>query len=225
MLFVTTIPYVALAVTRRTFPKILSWIILPYSTIVIFLLLFTDQVISGVVQLGFTYTAKKESLYFLFLLMIFVPTGYTYYVFQKKNDKANNFVYIKSRNIFIAFLPFGIIIIGALIAMQLGARINMLGILPVSIGVFTLAVAHNTCHKYIVDYTYWIPFSKKRQQMNKLVRPFISIQHDGLDPELKKEYNKLLTQHALELFDGNQTKAAEWLKVSQSWVSRNNKND
>jgi len=109
--------------------------------------------------------------------------------------------------------------------MQLGAKINMLGILPISIGAFTLAVTHNICHKYIVDYTYWIPFSKKRRQMNKLVKPFISIQHDGLDPELKKEYNKLLTQHALELFDGNQTKAAEWLKVSQSWVSRNNKNN
>lgn len=222
--FVSIIPYIALSVTHRNIPSWLTWILLPYSAILTFLMLFTDSIISGVTPLGFTYTATKGPLYALFLILIFVSTGYTTHIFRKKNPGANNFVYIKSRNIYLSFLPFSIIIIGALIAMQLGAKINVLGILPVSIGIFTAAIANNIGCKYIVDYTYWIPFSKKRKKINRLVKPFISIQHDGLDPELKKEYNKILTQHALELFDGNQTKAAEWLKVSQSWVSRNNKN-
>ena len=222
--FMTIIPFIALMITRRAVPKILGVSFIVYNIILILLLLFSDLVINGVVQLGFTYTSTKGSAYFLFLLTIFASTGYTTYILHKRNKDVSAFTYIRARNISISFFPFSLVIIGALIAIQLGVKINVLGILPITIAIFTAAIADNICNKYITDYTYWIPFSKKRRQLNRLVKPFISIQHDGLDAELKKEYNKLITQHALELFDGNQTKAAEWLKVSQSWVSRNNKN-
>lgn len=216
------IPFLILSLVRKAIPKIFTLFILCLNSIVIVLLIFSDLIISGVRPLGITFTAIKGDFYWLFQMSVIFSVFFT--VFHLAKTIPDKFLQIRTRNLLIAFLPCGFFIILIIALMQAGLEINAIGFLPISTCIFLGAIINNICSKEIVDYSYWIPFSKKRREINKLIKPFIEIQSDGLDPELKKEYNKILTQHALELFDGNQTKAAEWLKVSQSWVSRNNKN-
>ncbi len=222
ILFITILPFIALYLTRRAISKQWTIAFVFYNFCIIFILLFTDLIIAGTTNIGFTYTANKGMLYPFFLAPIFLSLGFTVYTLQRKHSKSDGFISIRATNILLSCLPFVIFSILVIVAMQIGMKVNALGILPICFSLFIIGVVDNVCNKQIVDYSYWIPFSKKRREINKLIKPFIEIQSDGLDPELKKEYNKLITQHALELFDGNQTKAAEWLKVSQSWVSRNN---
>ena len=222
ILFVTILPFIALQLTRRTISKYWASAFIFYNCCIICLLLFTDQIISGITNINFTYTAERGVLYPLFLVPIFLSLGFTIYTLRRKHSKSDGFISIRATNILLSCLPFAIFSIVLIAAMQAGMKVNALGILPICFSLFIIAVVDNVCNKQIVDYSYWVPFSKKRREINNLIKPFIEIQSDGLDPELKKEYNKLITQHALELFGGNQTKAAEWLKVSQSWVSRNN---
>ncbi len=222
-IFISLIPFISLQLTRLPTRKAIIYSIIAFNSFVVLNLLFTDQIISGARQLGVNFTAIKGPLYWIFQTSVLASILFTFYILSRKN--VNSFISIRSKNILISFFPFAVFVLFLIVAMQLGIKINAIGILPICISIFVAAITHNICHKHIVDYSYWVPFSKKRRRVNQLIKPFIEIQTDGLDPELKKKYNKLITQHALELFNGNQTKAAEWLKVSQSWVSRNNRND
>jgi glucan phosphoethanolaminetransferase (alkaline phosphatase superfamily) len=218
------LPFMIARLTRYTISKFVFHAAVILYLAVFLLLLLTDAIIAGISHTGIIITRIPGSHYWLFQLLILSSIFYSLYILIKSKKVADGFLKIRTNNVLLSFSLVAIFVIFIIIAMQFFNGINAVGILPLVIALFVMGVVDNICNKNITDYSYWIPFSKKRRQLNKLIKPFIEIQSDGLDLELKKEYNKLITQHALELFDGNQTKAAEWLKVSQSWVSRNNKN-
>jgi hypothetical protein len=209
--------------TRFNMPKALLHFIIGLNVCVIYLLLASDLVISGATHTGIALTRVAGPYYWIFQISVISLILFCLYILFYIRRSADGFLKVRTNNLILSFALMAGFIIAIIISMQFIEGINAVGILPIFVALFVVGVIDNICNKHIVDYSYWIPFSKKRREINKLIKPFIEIQSDGLDPELKKEYNKLITQHALELFDGNQTKAAEWLKVSQSWVSRNNK--
>ena len=223
-IFISTLPFISLLLTRISVNTNIIRSAILVQVVVVGLLLFSDLIIAGAKPLGITFTAIKGDLYWLFQFTVIASIGITIYLLKRISFEKDYFLAMRANNILLSFVPFALFAVFLIFAMQVGVKINAIGFLPILISIFAAAITSNICKREIVDYRYWVPFSKKRREINKLIKPFIEVQADGLDPELKKKYNKLITQHALELFNGNQTKAAEWLKVSQSWVSRNNKN-
>lgn len=219
------LPFILAKIVRIKLPKLLLQLTILINVISLYLLTNTGAMIAGVDHTGITLTRVAGSYYWIFQLVVLLSMISSIGILIYGKKKSDGFVKIRANNVLLSFSFFAGFVIFIIIAMQFMEGINAAGILPICTTLFVMGVIDNVCNKNIVDYSYWIPFSKKRREINKLIKPFIEIQSDGLDPELKKAYNKLIAQHALELFDGNQTKAAEWLKVSQSWVSRNNKND
>ncbi len=217
------LPFLILQLTRKQLQKnYYIAALLLYFTILI-LLIFSNWLIKDIKLLGITFTVVKGNYYWLFQASVVSTIAFA--IYQLKSKVKDNFLQIRTNNILITFIPVAFFAIFIILLMQLGVQINAIGFMPICTSIFVAGITNNICHKQIIDYRYWLPFSKKRREINKLIKPFIEIQADGLDPDFKKEYNQMIAKHALELFGGNQTKAAEWLKVSQSWVSRNNKHE
>lgn len=219
------LPFIVAKIVRFKIPKTMISFGAASCALVVFLLAGSNKIIAGVDHTGITLTRIAGTHYWLFQVLVLTCIFSSLYILVIGKRKNNGFVKIRANNVLLSFSFFAVFVIFIIIAMQLSDGINAVGILPICITLFVMGVIDNICNENIVDYSYWIPFSRKRREINRLIKPFIEIQSDGLDPELKKEYNKMIAQHALKLFDGNQTKAAEWLNVSQSWVSRNNKHD
>jgi hypothetical protein len=220
---ISILPFMVANLARYSINVITTRAIVGLCILVCILLIATKSVIDGVDHTGIALTRIPGPYYWTFQVLVIGCIFYTLFILLTSRKQADGFLRVRTSNILLVFYfsaPFSIIIIAL---MQFFEGVNAVGLLPIFVAVFVVGITDNICNHKIVDYSYWIPFSKKRQDINKLIKPFIEIQSDGLDPEIKKEYNKLIAQHALELFDGNQTKAAEWLQVSQSWVSRNQK--
>jgi len=222
---ISMLPFIIAKLARYEIHKFILRFAIALNAVILFLLGSSSLIIAGVDHTGIALTRIAGEYYWLFQITVLGSIIYTLFILIKCRKTTDGFLKVRTNNILLSFSLFAAFIIFIIITMQFTDGINAVGILPIFITLFVMGIVDNICNKHIVDYSYWLPFSKKRREINKLIKPFIEIQSDGLDPELKKEYNKMITQHALELFDGNQTKAAEWLKVSQSWVSRNNKND
>lgn len=222
---ISLLPFIIAKLVRYKIHKILTKSIIVLNVLVLFLLAFSNSIIAGVNHTGIALTRVAGEHYWLFQVTVLGSIIYSLFILLRSRKTTDGFLRVRTNNILLSFSLFATFIIFIIATMQFFDGINAVGILPIFITLFVMGIVDNICNKHIVDYSYWVPFSKKRREINRLIKPFIEIQSDGLDPELKKEYNKMMTQHALKLFNGNQTKAAEWLNVSQSWVSRNNKSD
>lgn len=221
LLIVALLPFLMATFTRQKFPAVLAY---GFSLLVagtLLLLVSSDRIIAGASSTGIALTRVAGSLYWMFQLSVLFSIGYSLYLLYRARKFSDGFLKVRTNNILLSFLLVAVYVVGVLVAMQFVENINAVGLLPVCLAFFIFGVVDNVCSKEIVDYSYWVPFSKKRRQLNQLVRPLIAVKYDGMDADIKKEYNAFLANHALELFNGNQTKAAEWLNVSQSWVSRN----
>ena len=222
---ISILPFMIAKLTRHTLYKYIFHTVILCNIIVCYLLLGTDLIIKDVAHTGIALTRVAGEHYWVFQALVVSCIIFTLYILITSYKSSNGFIKIRTNNILIVFCLAATFSISIIVAMQFIEGMNAVGLLPLFVAIFVLGIVDNICSKHILDYEYWLPFSKKRREINKLIKPFIEIQSDGLDPELKKEYNKMIAQHALKLFNGNQTKAAEWLNVSQSWVSRNNKNN
>ncbi len=223
IVIISMLPFIIAKLARYEIHKIVFQLAIILNIFILFMLVASNAIIAGISHTGIALTRVAGEHYWIFQVTVLSSIFYTLVILIKCRKSTDGFLKVRTNNILLSFSLFAAFIVFIIITMQFTDGINAVGLLPICITLFVMGIVDNICNKNIVDYSYWIPFSKKRREINKLIKPFIEIQSDGLDPELKKEYNKLMTKHALELFDGNQTKAAEWLKVSQSWVSRNNK--
>ena len=220
---ISLLPLMIAKLTRLHIPKLVPPFLIGLNGYIFYLLIASDSIISGVNHTGIALTRIAGEHYWFFQVSaIFLVISCLYILLHVRNS-TDGFLKVRTNNLILSFALLAVFIPFVIVAMQFIDNLNAVGILPLLVALFVIGVVDNICNKHITDYSYWVPFSKKRREVSKLIKPFIQIQSDGLDLELKKEYNKLITQHALRLFNGNQTKAAEWLNVSQSWVSRNNK--
>lgn len=223
ILCISILPFMIARLTRYKIHKYILQTVILCNIITCYFLLGTDLIIKDISHTGIALTRIAGEHYWIFQALVVSCIIFTLHILITSYKSSSGFIKIRTNNILIAFCLAAIFSVSIILAMQFIEGMNAVGLLPFFVAIFVLGVVDNICSKHIVDYNYWLPFSKKRREINKLIKPFIEIQSDGLDPELKKEYNKMIAKHALKLFDGNQTKAAEWLNVSQSWVSRNNK--
>lgn len=72
----------------------------------------------------------------------------------------------------------------------------------------------------VYDLTCCLSFSKRRRLVNRLAKPFIAYYKKPIGVNIKGEYDDIVVKHALDLFNGNQTRAAAWLNMSQSRLPR-----
>ncbi len=216
------IPYIISLVVKFELPPILLMIYISSYVTTIVLFCFTDLIIEGAKYNGITFTRIPGDYYWIFQSLViscFTISILLLIYFLIKN-KDNFIIKAKLTNIILCCSGLTVFSISIVLIMPYFEKINAVGFLPILMGVFLLGLAHCVSRENIWDFTYWIPFSKRRRFINQLIKPLITIPEDGLEIDVKKEYDNIVIKHALQLFNGNQTKAAQWLKTSQSSISR-----
>lgn len=213
-------PFIVSRIINLKIHKLIYFIGFIFLALTIYLTYFSDLIIAGVSHTGINLTRVGGPFYWIFQLTVFASIGFTFNILIRANKNQEGLTKLKSKNITITYSLYAGYIIGIVALMIFFKGINATGILPIFMGILMLCLAKSISNKKILDLTYWLPFSKRRRLINRLVKPFITVYDDGLDIDIKKEYDNIVAMHALQLFNGNQTKAAVWLKSSQSWVSR-----
>ena len=216
-------PVVVAEINNSRQPSILDKISKPLVLSLILLVLCSDLIIAGTTHTGISLTRIAGPLYWLFQLIILTSITLTFYILVNACYTKDGLTKVKAESLTLSFVPYALFIVLIIALMAFFKGINAIGILPILMSLFMLALVKYSTGEKIHDLTYWVPFSKRRKLINQLARPFISVCEEGIEVDIKKEYDSIVAQHALQLFNGNQTKAANWLHTSQSWVSRNHK--
>lgn len=220
---IALLPFIAVEIVERRPNPYLTVIAITAGTAVVALLLFTRTIIADVTPMHYSLTRVPGPYYWVFQLSALLTVLFTVVTLAGARRSANLFVRAKATNLLLAFLPVFVFAVTVVIAMQMGLKFNAVGILPLCFVIYVAALLQHTDPHRIPDYTLYIPWSKKARLVRELTRHVRSINRDGVTPDARREYQDVLTQYALDIHGGNQTQAAQWLKVSQSWVSRKRK--
>lgn len=220
---ITILPYVALEVVEGRVNPYLAVIAVTAVATTTTMLLFSRLIIADAVPVHYSLTRVPGPYYWVFQVSALMAVLYTIVTLVTACRSQDIFIRAKATNLLLAFLPVFTFAVCIVVLMQMGYKINAVGILPLCMVIYVAALLQHLEDNSIPDYTLLIPWSKKARLVRRLTRHIRQVHREGLKEDTKNEYQHLLTQYALEIHDGNQTKAARWLKVSQSWVSRRQK--
>ncbi|MGH1439989.1 MAG: hypothetical protein ACRBBR_07775, partial [Cellvibrionaceae bacterium] len=155
------------------------------STFIAFILLFcaTDMIIIGAKYNGITFTRVAGEYYWFFQTLVLASFIYSiallvYFKIKKPLDFS---LRIKISNIFVCYIGVAIFCISIIFIMPHFERVNAVGILPILMGMFLFGLAHSVSRKNFIDFTCWLPFSKRRRMINRLIKPLITVCEDGVD--------------------------------------------
>jgi hypothetical protein len=220
---IALLPFIATELTEKGVNHYLTIIAIATTAAILSLLLFTRLIIADAAPVHYSLTRVPGSHYWMFQTSALLAVLFTVATLARACRSADRFIHAKATNLLIAFLPVFLFAFSVIIAMQMGLKVNAVGILPLCMLIYIVALTQNMHPEQIPDYTIFIPWSKKSRLIRKLTQHVRSVYREGMVHNTKREYQESLIDYALDIYDGNQTKAAQWLKVSQSWISRNRK--
>lgn len=220
---IALLPFIATELSEKGVNHYLTIIAIATIAAIIGLLLFTRLIIADVAPVNYSLTRVAGSHYWMFQTSAILAVLFTVATLLRARHSADLFIHARATNLLLAFLPVFLFVVCVIVAMQLGFKINAVGILPICMVIYVMALIQNMHSDSIPDYTLFIPWSKKSRLVRKLTKHVRHVHRQGLTHNTKREYQELLIDYALDIYEGNQTKAAQWLKVSQSWISRNRK--
>jgi hypothetical protein len=189
--------------------------------LITYLITGTDWIIEDYRRLQYTITRVPGEHYIIFQTIALTSALFCISILIKSHSRSNcQITRVKSDNLMIGFIPLAALVISVIIAMQMGAPINASGIAPLLLSIYAVAMAENIKPSDVVDWTIYIPWSKKARLARKLSKPFRVVNLKQSDSkELAKEYEQALIEYAVEVFE-DRKKAAAWLNVSQSKISK-----
>lgn len=220
---IALLPFIATELAERGINQYLTVIAIAAIAAVFCLLLFTRLIIADVAPVHYSLTRVAGSHYWMFQTSALLAVLFTVVTLARARGAADLFIHAKATNLLIAFLPVFLFAVCVIIAMQMGFKVNAVGVLPLCMVIYVIALIQNMQPGCIPDYTIFIPWSKKARLIRSLTKHVRNVYREGMVHNTKREYQELLIDYALDIYGGNQTKAAQWLKVSQSWISRNRK--
>lgn len=206
------IPRIIYELARSSIPKKIDQIILIASIVVFILLFFSNMIVAGVGHTGITLTKVAGPLYWVFQLSVLASVILTLWILFKAKKRSTNLTYLKFNNLILTFLLYSGYFVFIIFIMLFLNSINAAGVLPIFTSIFLLCLARSLRTDKTIDLSYWIPFSKRRRLINRLVKPLITVCEDGASIQTETEYDDIVRQHALDLFKGDQAKAAHWLE-------------
>ena len=193
----------------------------------VFMILFTDLIISGISITPYSVTRVPGELYFL-LRYIFV--GFSIPIIALlitsslwKNVDRN---VIRSRLLLLSFSPLLISLLIIFAMMENGAQINASLVLPIGSAFLFLVMIHTERSQDLFKLLIKIPYTNENLSYKKIIREiqeFLTSTSSG-DQASLKSLTATLEQHiinmAVEASNGSQVKAAALLKTSTSSICR-----
>jgi hypothetical protein len=161
------------------------------------ILFVTDLIISGYYSIGYSITAHREQYYFAYqayvIGLIIVSLILLIKTYLSSNDKT-----LKAQCFYLSlgFLAPFLTIFTVTILMQLGYKINMLMLLPISTAIFVIFVVKCENEHKLIDMKRLLPWSKENKfsaQVNLIANRFAESELDL--KAANKEFERLLLLH------------------------------
>ncbi len=195
------------------------------ASILCYVALFTELVISGVTSIGYSVTRVPGEFYWLGqvypLLMLATSLATLIYRYRKSLDQ---FTKLKIVYILIAlfFLALPIIIVVTLMA--LGFAINASFIFSTGVIMFLPWISYSMRSKDLFDVRVWLPFSK-RKALRKALNNELVVARDGKEMSAKERKNNhervIILKALLDYTDlSNQKEIAKKIGISESSFSK-----
>lgn len=188
------------------------------SVIGVALSLFTNQILTGLSSLGYSYTAIQGSGYGLFLAtsvtamalaIAGISTGLT-----SENDKRQQ---ERSMMALIAFFPVALAALGVLGMMALGIKINGLVALPLGSALFLSILVYGERKHGLTDLKKVVPGTRQKQTINRISDLFSEYALGKTDyyPAID-EIEKLMVAYVHDKHEGNISRTADHMGISRS---------
>ena len=205
----------ALSVSK-TGTQLVTSALIAVSTILSILLLFTDVLIAGLYSIGYTITAVKGPLYWLFAtyMLTFLSSSFmvTFYGYKRAETKIDS---VRCLHSILALAPLalvGILILSFNIA---NIEINATGLIPIATTLFLIIVLKTESKHKLSDLRRVLPLSAERKTTDKLMGLLDSyIQNSNQSnvyKELQDGIEKEIIEYSLKKCGGNVTSTAKMM--------------
>ncbi len=201
----------------------LRWVresILIISCIVGVLILTTNLVVSGYESIGYSVTAMKGDFYSLFQLpaltflistIVFLIMGY--------NNATKPSTKVTCLYTLFALLPFVFGVVGVIVLMAFGYKINAMMVIPIASTLFILITLKTEFRHKITDIRRLLPFSNERRATAEMLQVMSKYaMQDISHKELMRDIEKICLKYKVVVNDGNVAKTAGSMDLPRSSV-------
>lgn len=215
----TCFPLLAHELTERPINPYLLLTGIFAAACIIGVLLFTNSIIADVATIDYTLTRVPGDYYWVFQAGTITVFLYNIATLAGACRSSQFFARGRAFNLLIAFIPIFLFVVSVILAMALGVKINAVGAVPICMALYIAALIQNANPEDIPDYAYHVPFTDKWRMQRELNKNIRRLKRFGINFN-KAEYEDRMIDYAVSMFGGNQKRAAEWLNISQSSMSK-----
>lgn len=190
------------------------------------LILFSQGIVSGERSLGYTLTAVRGPIYWVFQafsLVVFMSVVIllikgTRHSNQKGSRKPeDHLVEIQSSYTLMALSPLVIVCLAVMVLMNFGLQMNAALFVPIASGLFLLITLKSEAQHKLTDLRRFLPWSSERKTSREIMDIFSSYSCDDVSyREAVGEIEKLLVLHKYEKSGGNASQTAQQMGMPRS---------
>ena len=183
------------------------------------LLLFaTNYIVAGADELGYTITATKGWLYWVYPIAgILLVSHISFILYKGYSEAKSHDLEIKCIYTAFALMPHFIAIFAVVFMMAIGLKINGTVIFPLTTTLFLIITLASERRHKLTDFRRFIPFSDERKTSNEIMDIFSSYARDESNyRDAVSQIEKLLVEHKYKKNDCNASSAAELMGMPRS---------
>jgi hypothetical protein len=216
--------------------KKINYIITFSGALLISLMIGTNLLISGFEFIGYSYTRETGQFYWLVQIYIITLSIFSVSLLVTGTKNENKSDCKRAKLLLVSITPLLVIGIVLISLMQAGIQINASVIFQVFVTYFLIVILHSEKDASLYSLLIKLPFSKEGESLKQITN---EIQHFLIKTELSyigekqntslslksltTSIENLIVDHAVELNQGSQVKAASLLGVSSSSICRKKK--
>ncbi|MGK0374548.1 MAG: DNA-binding protein Fis [Arenicella sp.] len=180
------------------------------------LMLFTDTVIAGQYSIGYTLTAVKGSLYWLFsaYLLIALLSNFAVLFYGRRSAKSQ-LGSVRCSHSLVALAPIMLVLLIALIFKITDIGINATGLAPIATALFLAIILKTESKHKLSDLRRLMPLSAERETSNSFMDLLDNyIQRDdrsNVYKELQAGIEKEIIMYSIKKCDGNISKTTKMM--------------
>jgi len=190
------------------------------------LVLFSQSIIGGERTLGYSVTAIRGSMYWMFQafsLLAFVAAvillikGTQHSNEGGSRDLDDHLVEIQSSYTLLALSPLVIVSLVIMIAMNIGLKMNAVWLLPMATALFLVITLKSEAQHKLTDLRRFVPWSRERKTSREIMEIFSGYTRDDTSyRDAVGEIEKLLVMHKYQKSGGNASKTAQQMGMPRS---------
>ena len=218
LIMLASICYYILSAIEIQILKKVSILIFVLAFLIAILIIFSEHIVVDYREIGYSITAIKGNYYWVFqmytlftlaTIMITMVSG----CFFSRKPKSR----VLSLYGLLSVIPIVVVGILVILFMEMGYKINAMGVLPVATAFFVLVTLKVELQHEITDIRLFIPYSLERKTLNEIQKIVAQFSMDEKDyKQMLTEIEKVCVLYKHKKMGENISKTAESLNIPRT---------